>query len=136
MRKPSRPLTLALLLPFVGGCFGVAQSPLPPPVERAETQLRGVVVRADDGGEDQWVRLRDILNVEWREGSLFVVASVASGAPPMSHEWAYEDLSGILTREMDVNRTSLLVSGVIVSVVTIIAALMTGQTNSGTIIQG
>lgn len=136
MRMPSRPLAIAVTLPFLAGCFGVAQAPLPPEPERALTPIRGVVVRSPDGEEDERVQFADVLDVEWRQRTLFVLGSLASGASPTSQEWAYDDLSGVLTRQIDVNRTSLLISALIVGTVSTIAVLVTGQTNERTRIEG
>jgi len=95
-----------------------------------------VVVQGADGTDDERVTFSEIHDVEWRQRTLYVVASLFGGAPPVAMEWPYEDLSGALARQVDVNRTSALISAVIVGTVAIVAILVTGQTDENTRLPG
>jgi hypothetical protein len=136
MRTPPRLLTVAITLPFLAGCFSLQQIPLPAPPDRETTPIRGVVVQGADGTDDERVTFSEIHDVEWRQRTLYVVASLFGGAPPVAMEWPYEDLSGALARQVDVNRTSALISAVIVGTVAIVAILVTGQTDENTRLPG
>jgi hypothetical protein len=136
MRKPPRLLTIAITLPFLAGCFSLQQIPLPAPPDRETTPIRGVVVQGADGSEDERVTFSEVHDLEWRQRTLYVVASLFRGAPPVTMEWQYEDLSGALARQVDVNKTSGLISALIVGTVAIIAIAVTGQTDANTRLPG
>jgi hypothetical protein len=136
MRKPPRLLTVAITLPFLAGCFSLQQVPLPAPPDRETAPIRGVVVQGADGSDDERVTFSEVHDLQWRQRTLYVVASLSAGAPPVTMEWPYEDLSGALARQVDVNRTSALVSTLIIGTVATIAILVTGQTDENTRLPG
>lgn len=138
MNKPPRSLTLAATATFLTGCFGTLPTPLPGPEARADVDVRGVVLKADDGSEGERVRFSEILDVDWRDSSLSILGSRAGAGTtqPSSHEFAYDDLAGVLTRQVDTNRTSALIAAAILATVATVTLLVTGKTEEGTPIGG
>jgi hypothetical protein len=133
MRRPPRALTALLTAPFLAGCFATLPTPLPEPGARAGVQVRGVVLRAADGTEGERVEFDEVLDVQWREDALSVFGMRRGGAraQPASHDFAYDDLSAVLTRQVDVNKTSGLVAGGMIALLATVTFLVTGKTREG-----
>lgn len=113
MRMPPHALVLAVTLPFLGGCFSPQPAPLPSPEQRQDVDIQGVVVGdPDDGGEA--VRFDEVYEVDWGQSELSIQGMLPDGGPVpnvVTRRYRYGDLSGVLTRQLDVNKTSLLVAG-------------------------
>jgi hypothetical protein len=139
MKRPGRLLTAAVGLPFMAGCFTTAMVPVPPPTERADTEIRGVVVQGPDGGDGERLEFAELFDVQWTAEALSVVGRLV-GAPESaaatSRSFSYEELAGVLVRQVDANKTSGLLGGVIVGTIAIVAILINGQVNENTRIPG
>jgi hypothetical protein len=140
MRKPPRSVVIAASLPFVlTGCFGVLAEPVPPPGERVSRtdDVRGVVLRTDDGAEER-IEYDEVYQANWTENAIFVVGSLSQGdgvpARDVSQEYAYEDLSSVLVRKLDAGRTSILIGILAVGSIAAFSFWVNGQTNEDTVI--
>lgn len=113
MNKPLRTLVLALTLLFAAGCSAVRPMPLPGPGERAGTPIRGVVIGdPDDGGRE--IEFKEVYNVDWGENEMSIQGWLdqdgdASGS--VTRRYAYGDLSAVLAKQFDANKTSFLIAG-------------------------
>lgn len=125
-------------MPFVAGCFGVLPSPVPPPAERADTDVRGVVLAGENGEPGEEVHFSEVYQANWTENALFIAGSLSEGEglPPVdaTREYDYEELSSVLIRQLDAGKTSLIVGGLIVGTIAVISLLVTGQTRDNTIL--
>lgn len=130
MRTPPRPLLLAVTLPFAAGCFSIQPAPLPAPDERERTEIRGVVVGGeDDGGRE--VRFNEVYDVDWGPTELEINGWLdEEGAAPgvVTRRFAYQDLSGVLTKQLDANRSSFLIAGAAFAVVASVVFFFTERT--------
>ena len=140
MRRPPRPLVLLLSLPFLGACFAPQSAPLPTPAEREEVEdIRGVIVgNPDDGGER--VEFEEVYSVEWGDDDVSIYGWMAPEDAPagaVTRSFRYDDLSAILTNQLDANRTSFLVAGIILSGIAAVVFFFTERTGgAGTVIIG
>ena len=115
MKRPSRPLVVAACLPFAAGCFSLLPTPLPEPPDRS-ADIRGVV--RDDGDEGERVEFRSVNDVRWSESEVVIVGVLEEpedgtfDGEVVTRSYPLSELSGVLTRQLDVDRTSFLVLGV------------------------
>lgn len=130
MRKPPRLLVLAVALPFAAGCFSPQPAPLPSPAERADVEIRGVVVGdPEDGGRS--VEFEEIYDVQWGPSELSIQGMLdgdGASANVVTERYAYTDLSGVLTNQVDVNRTSFLVIGTVFTGIVAVIFFFTERT--------
>ncbi len=130
MPRFARRSVALISLPLVAGCFAVTRVPLPATApEREQLEVRGVVVRQDDGSEER-VEFRTVHEADWTSSGYSVVADVDTGGPQAETVTRFFPLSaitGLLIRQLDPGRTSGLIGGLIV-----IAAAIGGITFSGT----
>ena len=134
MRKPPRLLVVALSIPFLTGCFTVAQVAVPPvAAAREEVDVRGVVVR-HAGGTEEVVRFDEVHEVVWTPTALSVVAdvSVDGATQTITQLYPISTLSGLLVKQLDAGVTSAIIGGVILGAIAFVAVAVTGGTNPGT----
>jgi hypothetical protein len=114
----------------------VQVQPLPAPEKRNATQIRGVVLRA---AEAQRIEFARVDNVAWTDSMLAltgVLRTDASSTAVTTRSFALSSLSGVLVREVDADRTSILIAAVGVGTVVIATFLLTGKTDENTMLQG
>lgn len=130
MRKPPRLLVLAVAVPFTAGCFSAQPAPLPSPAEREDVDIRGVVVGdPEDGGRA--VEFAEVYDVQWGPSELSIQGMLEDGGPSpnvVTQRYPYADLSGVLARQVDVDRTSILVAGVAFAAVATVVFFFTERT--------
>ena len=132
MKKPGTLLVAAVSLPFLTGCFSVLPAPIPTtPAEREQVDLRGVVVRGDNGSDDERVEFSEVLDVQWLDGGLEVVGLDIADDEARTQQFFYNDLAAVLTRQLDANKTSILIGGVMLSTIAAIAFIVNGQGDRG-----
>jgi hypothetical protein len=127
MKKPGRILVTTVTIPFLTACFAVLPAPIPAPPERESADIRGVVMRGDNGAEDERVEFAEVLNVEWMDGGVVMVGLQNLNSQAVTREFRYEDLSGVLQRQLDPTRTSILIGGVMVAAIGTIALIINGS---------
>jgi len=135
MKRSRASLVAVAALPFVAGCFGVIAQPLPEPVDRADTEVMGVVLAEEQGGER--IEFTRVDQVRWSDLSLSITGVLGQNLDNVqTRAFDLPDLSGVLVRGMDGTKTSILVSGVLMGAAVITAFLVTGQTDDNTILGG
>lgn len=145
MRKPRPTLILAVAVPFLTGCFGIQAQPLPEPQARSSAGVRGLVVR--DGTNARRIEFSRVDHVEWTDSTVLLVGVLkdpveagASGSAVdgtiTSRVFPLSSISGVLVRQVDANRTSILIGAVAVGTIAIAALLLTGKTDDSTVLQG
>lgn len=106
--------------------------PLPESAARPTTAIRAVILRNPESGER--IEYSQTLVVEWTDSTLAITGIVPAESQNMTtRTYRLSDVEAILVREVDVNRTSFLVVGVMVGVGVLSAILFGGKTNSQTI---
>lgn len=134
MKKPSPLLVALLATPFLASCFSTLTVPVPPPAERQATRIRGVALPTGQTSEDEQVRFSEIFDVSWTEDAVTIVGTLAEGTgDPVTRRYAYDDLSGVLVRQVDAGLTSGIIGAVVVGTVAIVTLLVTGKTNGNTV---
>ena len=133
MKKPCASLVVIAALPFVAGCFGVVAQPIPEPIDRADTEVVGVVVGEGQGSER--VEFTRVDHVQWSDLSLSITGAL--GEDPnnvQTRSFELPDLSSILVRGMDGTKTSIIVAGLLMGGAIITAFVVTGKTEDGTVL--
>ena len=132
MKKPRPGLIIALALPFLAGCFTNFALPVPEPAERGDTDAKGVVL--GEGENAERVEFDQIDDVQWTEESLIITGITKnSDTPgiPQASAFSLEDISAILVRSLDPNRTSGLVAGLFLVPIATFMFLISGQSREG-----
>ena len=135
MRKPRAFLAATVAASFLASsCYTVVARPLPPPGERESVTVRGVVLGA--GSARETFEFSDVESAIWSETSLTVTGAL--NAPGQANHGRVEttafplaDVSEVIVREFDGNRTSVIVGAVIVGASVLIAFAVTGKTTEG-----
>lgn len=139
MRPFVRTLVMFAALALLPGCFSVQPAPLPAPEAREDTEIRGVVVGDSIAGHQE-IRFDEIHDVDWGRSDLSIQGLLDDGTSPrgpVRRSYRYSELSGVLTRQLDVDRTSLLIAGSAISAVLVIILFFTERTGgAGTVIVG
>jgi len=129
MRKPARLVVVVASLPFLAGCFGVMQVPVPAAQQDREAMtLRGVVVR--EGGSTQTLEFSELHDAIWTPTSLSVVADLRGEdgeAGTITRLFPITQLDALLVRQLDPGRTSAIIGGLLVGTVAVIALIVTGS---------
>lgn len=133
IRRPRPVLALAVLGFFLAGCISTHVQPLPEAPERPPTEIRGIVVEEDGGGER--IEFERLDHVEWTDSTVVLVgfrkASDGGGSSGnrVGERYAFpvSSVTGVLVREVDANRTSILIAAFGVGAAAIAALLLTGQ---------
>jgi len=131
VRRPGRALVLVVSAPLVAGCFGTFQQPLPEPTERP-SQIKGVV--RDDGGEGERIEFDTVDQVEWSDSEVVLTGILDDES--VTRSYPLSTLSGVLIRELDPAKTSVVIAGFFIGAVATVALLVTGQGRSGTPLPG
>ena len=135
MKKLPRLLVVTVTIPFLVGCMATLPQPLPESAARPNTAIRGVVLRNPESGER--VEYGRTEFVQWTDSTVVIVGIVRGESPNVStRTYRLSDVEAILVREVDPNRTSLLVAGVFVGVGILAAIAFTGKTTNETVIPG
>lgn len=136
MKTTALALVVVLAAPYLAGCFRPLPVPLPAPQERGSTEIVGVVRdNGEEGGER--ILFTTVMDVSWTDTSLSIVGvpeepgADAGPNEPLTRTFPLSDLSGVLTRQLDVNRTSLLVAGVALSLITTVALFIFNERTGG-----
>lgn len=129
MRKPRRGLVMTVGIPFLMGCFHVTPRALPEPGEPRPTAVRGVVL----AGPNEHVQFTRVDRVEWTDSTLVLTGEMAPGTA-VTRSYRLDSLSGVLVREMDANRASIIIGGVIVGGIAVAALLITGKGDGTTVV--
>lgn len=136
MKKPAPALAITVTASFMAGCVATAARPLPEPAMRPATHIAGVVLGDTATGER--IVYSELLQVEWTDSTVVLTGSIDDGsrgeAPIATTPYRLADVGGVLVREVDANRTSLLIAGVVVGVSAVATLLFTGKTGSGTLL--
>jgi len=132
LRKLPPLLVVTVTVPFLVGCVSTLVQPLPEPAERPTTAIRGVILRNSESGEP--IEYTETLLVEWTDSTVAITGIVPAESSNMTTTtYRFSDVEAILVREVDVNRTSFLIIGVMVGVSALAALLWGGKTNSETV---
>lgn len=132
MRKLALLLVVTGTVPFLVGCVSTLVQPLPESAARPTTAIRAVILRNPESGER--IEYSQTLVVEWTDSTLAITGIVPAESQNMTtRTYRLSDVEAILVREVDVNRTSFLIVGVMVGVGVLSAILFGGKTNSQTI---
>ena len=121
---------------LLAACMRVQVQPLPAPKNRNALQVRGVVLRSGEPSRIEFARVDD---VAWTDSTLAltgVLRTDASSTAVTTRSFALSSISGVLVREVDADRTSLLIAAVGVGTVAIATFLLTGKTDENTMLQG
>ena len=132
MKKPRPGLVIALTLPFLAGCFTTFALPVPEPAERGDTEVKGLVI--GEGENAERVEFDQVDDVQWTEESLIItgIAKDSDGSGiPQTDTFSLEDVSAILVRSLDPNRTSGLVAGLFLVPIAIWMFFVSGQSRAG-----
>lgn len=126
MRRPSRFAIALLSVPFLTGCFTVTTVAVPRTApEREQTDLHGVVVRQEGGGEEV-VDFSDVANASWTPTSLSIVGTPAGESAPVTRLFQLSTLAGLRVRQLDAGKTSAIIGGAFLVTAALIASLVSG----------
>ncbi len=132
MKKPRPGLVIALTLPFLTGCFTTFALPVPEPAERGDTEVKGLVL--GEGENAERVEFDQVDDVQWTEESLIItgIAKDSDGSGiPQTDAFSLEDISAILVRSLDPNRTSGFVAALFLIPIATWMFLVSGQSREG-----
>jgi hypothetical protein len=135
MRRILRTLTTLVSVPFLGACFSTQPAPLPSPEARDDAEIRGVVV-GDSLTRGQEIEFDEVYSVEWGQNDLSIQGLLADGADgqspagPVRRSYPYSDLSGVLTRRLDADRTSILVGATAITAISAIVYFFAERTGA------
>ena len=111
MKKPRPGLIIALALPFLVGCFATFALPVPEPPARGAPDAQGVVL--GEGENAARVEFDQVNDVQWTEESL-IITGIAKNSDtpgiPQTSTFSLEDASAILVKNIDPNRTSVIMA--------------------------
>ena len=132
MKKPRRVLVIASIVPFLAGCMGTVVHPLPEPILRSSTDVRGVVLGDPESGER--IEFSRVDNVEWTDSTLAILGALRTpdgsgtdrSASAQMRTLPLSDIGAVLVRGVDANKTSILIASVLVATGFIGAFLFTG----------
>lgn len=112
------PATL-VILPFLAACFSAQPAPLPSPEARDDADIRGFVV-ADSVTGGREIAFDEVYSVEWGESDLSIQGVLSDGADggsppgPVRRSYPYSDLSGVLIRQLDADKTSIFIGATVI----------------------
>lgn len=132
MKKPRPGLIVALVLPFLAGCFTTFALPVPEPAERGDTDVYGVVL--GEGENAERVEFDQIDDLQWTEESLIITGIAKNSDTPeisQAREFSLEDVSAILVRDLDPNRTSGIIAALFLIPISIWMIVVSGQSREG-----
>jgi hypothetical protein len=132
MKKPRPGLVIALTLPILAGCFTNVALPLPAPAERENTNVKGIVL--GEGENAERVEFDQIFDVQWTEESITIIGipkNSGGSEIPQTNRFSLEDVSAILVRTLDPNRTSGLVAAAFLIPIIIYTVIVNAQSTKG-----
>ena len=131
MRRPGPALVLTLSVSFMVGCFSTIPAPLPEPAERS-SDIRGVV--RDDGAEGERVEFDTVDQVQWSTSEVVLTGILEDEA--VTRSFPLSSLSGVLVRQVDAAKTSMIIAGLFLGAIVTVALLVTGQARDGVPLPG
>jgi len=111
----------------MAGCFSTFQAPLPEPAERSSSDIRGVI--RDDGADGERVEFDTVDQVQWSDSEVVVTGILEDES--VTRSYPLSSLSGVLVREVDPAKTSVIIAGFFLGVAATVALLVTGQARDG-----
>ncbi len=133
MKRPHASIVVTMTLPFVVGCMGVIAQPVPEPIERAATEIVGVVVGEEPEGER--IEFTRVDRVQWSNLSVTITGVRGTDMNAVeTRSFEIPDLSGVLVRGVDPTKSSLIVAGVLMTAAVITTLVVTGKTEEGTVL--
>lgn len=133
MRRFLPTATTLVTLPFIAACFSAQPAPLPSPEARDEADIRGFVV-ADSATGGREIEFDEVYSVEWGQNDLSIQGLLADGADdgsppgPVRRTYPYADLSGVLVRELDADKTSIVIGATVITAVSAIVYFFAERT--------
>ena len=137
MRRLAQAALAGLILPFLAACFTAQPTPLPAPGARGNMDVRGVVF-ADTLAVRPQIEYSEVYSVVWGARALTINGLLkapeddASTAGPVQRDYRYSDLSGVLVRRLDADRTSLLIGATAITAVSVIVFFFAERSGSRT----
>lgn len=139
MKKPGPVLVLSVLVPFLHGCYSLVAEPLPSPPTPPSGDIRGIVV--EDVGGERRVQPDPLHDLVWTDSTVALTGVFeADGDGPadvgtvQTRSFPLSSVTGVLVREFDSNTASILLAGGIVGSIAVVALLLTGKTDEGTVL--
>lgn len=133
MRRPARLVAALVTAPYLAACFAVQPAPIPAtPAERRALDVKGVVVRSEGGNggiEGDRVEFGDVENVTWTEDAVSIVGVPRSGSDAgrlTERTFPLSSLSGVLVRQVEAGKSSIIVGATIVLGTAFLAFLVDG----------
>lgn len=133
--------TTLLTLPFLVACFSAQPAPLPSPEARNDVDIRGFVV-ADSVAGDREIEFDEVYSVEWGQSDLSIQGVLSDGADdgsppgPVRRSYPYDDLSGVLVRELDADKTSIFIGATVITAVSALVYFFAERTGGITPVPG
>lgn len=130
MSRLGRALVAVVTIPFLSGCYTVSQVPVPAThPEREAMQLQGVVVTPPDDGSEEVIRFAEVHEATWTPTSLSVVADVSAEGrtQTITRLFPITEIDGLMVRELDAGRVSLVIGAVVVGAIAVVTFLVTGK---------
>lgn len=136
MRRPARVLVIAVTVPFLSGCIRTMPRPLPEPSARGGISVRGVVLNGAAAGER--IEFADVDEVAWTDSTIAITgvlkaSGTADAGRVVTRTHRLSDIGAVLVRQVDPNRTSILVVALAVGISVIAALRLTGKTTESTV---
>jgi hypothetical protein len=132
VRHPRPALVIAAATALLAACMRVQTRPLPTPETRAATPIRGVVLRSGDPSRIEFARVD---NVAWTDSTLALTGALRNNASVnavTTRTFALSAISAVLVRELDADRTSIIIAVVGIGAAVIGTLLLSGESSAGT----
>lgn len=137
MRRFLPTLTTLVAVPFFAACFSAQPAPLPAPEARDDADIRGFVV-ADSVTGDQEIEFDEVYSVDWGRSDLSIQGVLSDGGDggsppgPVRRSYPYSDLSGVLIRQLDADKTSIFIGAAIITGISTIVYFFAERTGGVT----
>lgn len=134
-------LTILVAVPFFAACFSAQPAPLPAPEARDDADIRGFVV-ADSVTGGQEIEFDEVYSVEWGRSDLSIQGVLSDGGDgesppgPVRRSYPYSDLSGVLIRQIDADRTSIFIGAAVITGISAIVYFFAERTGGVTPVPG
>jgi len=134
MRKIPRSLVVLVIAPFLASCMATMSLPLPEPAERSDTDIRGLILGSTESAER--IEYKETQFVEWTDSTVAITGILSGeGQNVTTQTYQIKDVEAILVHQLHPDRTSVIVSGLLVGAGVLGALLFTGETNEETIFE-
>ncbi len=135
MRKPGPFAAAAVAFAFfLQGCVGLHQVEIPEPDLRDALQVRGVVLREEGGSK--LVEFSEVHASRWTNDELVISGVLhapgeAEDGQESTQSFPIGEIERVVVRQVDGNRTSVVIGGLIMGVVVVATFLITGKSQDG-----